>query len=150
MTQKLLAARKSRLSRKHLRAQLEEADPALMEAVVAGCTLVAYCDGWVTADEERRMRGLIRGFAPVRAFAMDDVLGFFHELTARFERDVDEAEAHALNLVVRLAGRPKEAELLIETCCSIAESDGGFDAAERQAILRMCDLLEVDPADHGL
>jgi len=35
---------------------------------------------------------------------------------------------------------------LIETACAVAEADGGFDEEERVVILRLCTLLDVDPA----
>jgi tellurite resistance protein TerB len=40
--------------------------------------------------------------------------------------------------------------LLIDTACSVAEADGGFDAEERDVILRLCRLLELDPARYDL
>ena len=52
--------------------------------------------------------------------------------------------------VARLRGQPGASRLLIETACSIAEADGGFDAEERAVILRLCKLLGVDPASFDL
>jgi len=38
----------------------------------------------------------------------------------------------------------------IETVCSVAEADGGFDAEERIVVLRLCELSGVDPALYDL
>lgn len=142
--------RKRQFSKKDFDKEFEHADPGLMEGIVAGCAIVAYSDGWVAPEEQRRMQALIRGFEPVAAFGLVDVLHFFDEVTARFASDHDQGEAYALSLVQRLVGRPHESQLLIETCCAIAEADGGFDMEERDAILKMCALLGVDSKEHDL
>ncbi len=140
---------RARLTQTRIR-ELQEADAEMMEAVVAGCALVAYSDGWVTLDETRRMSGLIRQFEPVRAFGGADIAQAFDEIAARFTRDHDEGADHAWSIVRRLANRPHDAALLIETCCAIAEADGGFDAEERQTILELCERLGVSPSAFSL
>ncbi|MCA3699484.1 MAG: tellurite resistance TerB family protein, partial [Brevundimonas sp.] len=64
--------------------------------------------------------------------------------------DLDEAEALAEATVARLRGRPEIARQVIENACAVAEADGGFDAAERETVLRLCQMLNVDPASIGL
>lgn len=139
-----------RLNQAALRQELAAGDEALMEAVVAGCAMVAYADGWVTPEEQKRMTGLIRAFDPVAAFGVAEVMERFDALSTRFADDHDAGSAHALALVARLHGRRRECRLLVETCCAIAEADGGFDAEERAALIAICDRLEVDPKEHGL
>lgn len=138
--------RRQRLSQARIR-ELQEADGELMEAVVAGCALVAYSDGWVTIEETRRMSGLIRQFEPVRAFGGADIAQAFDDIAARFTRDHDAGAEYAWSVVARLADSRHDAELLIETCCAIAEADGGFDAEERQTILSLCEKLRLNAAD---
>lgn len=121
-----------------------------MQAVVAGCAVVAYADGWVTAEERRRMLGLIRGFEPVNAYGTEEVEHYFDEVTGWFEVDHDGGETRALEIVAKLRGRGRNPELLVEACCAIAASDGGFDAEERQAARRICEVLELDPARFDL
>jgi tellurite resistance protein TerB len=140
----------SRLTAAELRSQLEDADTSVVEGVVAGCALVAYADGWVTPEETRRMRGLILRFEPASALGAAAAVQMFEDLTLEFGSDHDAGEARALELVSRLADHPQHSELLVDTCCAIAEADGGFDAEEREMILKICSLLNVDPARHGL
>lgn len=140
----------SRLSSAELRRQLEDVDASIIEGVVAGCALVAYCDGWVTPEETRRMRGLITRFEPAAAIGVAEALQMFETLTFEFAHNYEAGERHAFELAARLATRPRDAELLIDTCCAIADADGGFDAEERQMILRLCTLLGVDAERHGL
>jgi tellurite resistance protein TerB len=128
----------------------EAGDRGLMEGVVAGCAMTAYADGWVTDDERRRMLGLIRGFEPVRAYGVDEVAHEFERITERFTEDHALGEAEALQVISRLRGREDHGKLLVQTCCAIADADGGFDAEERQAVIRICETLTLRPADFGL
>jgi tellurite resistance protein TerB len=122
----------------------------LMEGIVAGCALVAYADGWVTAEEHERMLGLICGFEPITAFGLDDVTATFEGLTERFASDQKGGEVAAFEAVARVKGAQRYPALLVEACCAIAAADGGFDAEERAAAIRICQVLGLDPADFGL
>ena len=125
-------------------------DMVQMDAVVAGCAMVAQADGWVTPDERKRMIDRMRNSPTVSFFGVDDVLVLFEALNLRFERDLDDGEATAEAAIGRLRGQPGPSRLLIETACSVAEADGGIDAEERAVILRLCDLLNVDPRPYGV
>lgn len=122
----------------------------LMDGIVAGCALVAYADGWVTEEEHVRMLGLIRGFEPIAAFGLNDVAVTFASMTAQFASDQSAGEQAALEAVARLKGAGRHPELLVEACCAIAAADGGFDADERLAAIRICEVLGLDPAKFGL
>jgi len=141
---------KSRLSAAELSRELQDADTALMEAVVAGCALVAYSDGWVSPEETLRMRKLILRFEPAKALGLTEILRLFEEMTLKFADDHDAGEKDAFELVSRLVGRLHESRLLIDTCCGIADADGGLDAEERETILKLCALLQIAPGAHGL
>lgn len=121
-----------------------------MDAVVAACALVSQADGWVTHDERRRMLDRMRNSPTITFFGADDVLLMFEALHSRFERDLDDGEATAEVAVARLRGQPGPSRLLIETACSVGEADGGFDAEERDVILRLCKILDVDPSAYDL
>ena len=125
-------------------------DVIQMDAVVAGCTMVAQADGWVTPDERKRMIDRMRNSPTIAFFGTDDVLVLFEALNLRFERDLNDGEETAEVAIARLRGQPGPSRLLIETACSVAEADGGFDAEERAVILRLCELLDVDPAPYDL
>lgn len=122
----------------------------LMEGIVAGCALVAYADGWVTDEERTRMLDLIRGFEPIKAFGIQDVETTFETLTNRFVADQEDGERTALDAVSRVRGAGAYPALLVETCCAIADADGGFDAEERSAAIRICEVLGLDPGMFGL
>lgn len=121
-----------------------------MDAVVAACALVAQADGWVTPEERKRMIDRMRHSPTIAFFGVNEVVLAFEALNMRFERDLDDGEATAEVAVARLRGQPGPSRLLIETACSVAEADGGFDAEEREVILRLCHLLSLDPARYDL
>jgi tellurite resistance protein TerB len=125
-------------------------DVIQMDAVVAGCAMVAQADGWVTPDERKRMIDRMRNSPTVAFFGADDVIVLFEALNLRFERDLDDGETTAENAVSRLRGQSGPSRALIETACAVAEADGGFDAEERAVILRLCTILDVDPAPFDL
>jgi tellurite resistance protein TerB len=122
----------------------------LMDGIVAGCALVAYADGWVTEEERVRMLGLIRGFEPIAAFGLDDVASTFALMSTQFASDQKAGEQAALDAVAKLKGAGRYPELLVEVCCSIAAADGGFDAEERLAAIRICETLGLEPAEFDL
>jgi tellurite resistance protein TerB len=122
----------------------------VMEGIVAGCALVAYADGWVTDDEHNRMVSLIRGFEPIAAFGIDDVMQTFETVTTRFIADQANGEAAALKAVARVKGAANYPALLVKTCCAIAAADGGFDAEERKVVIRICNVLGLDAADFDI
>jgi len=122
----------------------------LMEGIVAGCALVAYADGWVTDTERDRMSALIRGCEPIAAFGLAEVGQTFADYTQRFSDDFEAGERHALDAVARLKHVNRYNTLLVETCCAIADADGGFEEEERLAAIRICDALDLDPASFGL
>jgi len=121
-------------------------DEIEMDALVAACALVAQADGWVTADERKCMVERMRRSPAVAVFGVHEVLHGFETLNARFDRDPDDGVEAAETAVRRLAGRAGPSRLLVETACAVAEADGGFDAEEREVVLRLCELLELPPA----
>jgi tellurite resistance protein TerB len=131
-------------------------DEIEMEALVAACALVAQADGWVRTEERQRMVDRMRRLPAVQAFGVQEVLLGFETLNARFERDTDDGVAAAETAIRRLAGRSGPSRLLVETACAVAQADGGFDAEERDVVLRLCELLDLAPgafemvADQGV
>lgn len=119
-------------------------DRLQLDALVSACALVAHADGWVTAEERRRLVTRVQGLPALGVLGVDEAVEAFEALIDRFDRDPEDGEAVAEAAILRLRGRPAPAYLLVAAACSIASADGGFDAEERAAILRICDLLDLD------
>lgn len=125
-------------------------DVAQMDAVVAACALVAQADGWVTAEERRRMTDRMSRSPGIRFFGLHEVTVGFEDLNIRFDRNSEDGKVAAEAAVTALRGQPGPSHPLVNTACSVAEADGGFDAEERDVILRLCRLLDLDPARYDL
>lgn len=125
-------------------------DVEQMAAVVAACALVAQADGWITPDERRRMIERMAACPVIAFFGADEISLLFEALSLRFDLDPAEAEATAEAAVRRIAGDARASRALVATVSSVAEADGGLDREERDVILRLCDLLNLDPLSFDL
>ena len=119
-------------------------DSLQLEALVGACALVAYADGWVTAEERRRLVARVQGLPAFGVFGVDEAVQAFEALIERFDKDPDDGEAVAEAAILRLRGRAGPAHMLVAAACSIAAADRGLDAEERAAILRICHLLDLE------
>lgn len=119
--------------------------PEFGRALAAACALVAQADGCIRAEERQRVVERMRRSPAVAVFGLQEVLLGFEILNERCERDLGDGVAAAETAVRRLAGRSGPSRLLVETACAVAEADGGFDAEERDVVLRLCELLNLAP-----
>lgn len=125
-------------------------DALQLEALVAACALVAHADGWVTHEERSGVHARMRRLDATAVFGVQRALVAFESMIVAFERDPVVATVRAHDAIRRLARDRGPCQALVEAACSIAIADGGFDKAERDVILDICDLLDVDPQAHGL
>lgn len=125
-------------------------DNTHFEALIAACALVAHADGWVTDAERMSASARVRGLNAASAFGVERCLVAFDAFINRFDQDAETATGHAESAILKLSSQPGPARLVVEAACRVASSDGGFDGAERTAILDICQLLNLDPAPFGL
>lgn len=121
-----------------------------MEAVVAGCALVAAADGNISSQEKQKMVGFIQNSDELKVFRLEDVIQFFNGVVGKFEFDRDIGRAEALKVIGRLRGNESAARIMVRVCCVIGGSDGIFDEAERKAVRAICAELGLNPADFDL
>lgn len=121
-----------------------------MEAIVAGCALVALADGTVSAAEKRKMLGFMRQSDELKAFDPVAVVDYFNSVIAKFDYDFEIGRIEALKVVARMKANPEAANVLVKVCCIIGSSDGNFDTDEKEVVADICRELSIDPAKHGL
>lgn len=119
-------------------------DTMQMDAVLADCASVVHVDGRVTPDERTRLVERMRNSPTVAFFGTDDLLTLFEALTPGFENDRDEGEAHAAVTVSCPRHQPAFSGMVIETVRRVPLADDGFDAEERDVILRHCSIFRAD------
>ncbi|MGB4333562.1 MAG: tellurite resistance TerB family protein [Chromatiaceae bacterium] len=122
----------------------------LMEGVVAGCAMVGYANGSVSAAEKQKMMGFLQSSDAMKVYDINQVLDTFGRFSRQFEFDTDIGQAEALKVIGKLRNKPDEARLLVRVCCAIGSSDGDFEDSERQAARSICRELGLDPADFYL
>ena len=121
-----------------------------MEAVVAGCALVAAADGDVSASEKQKMIGYMQNSDELKVFKMEDVIASFNATVAKFEFDATIGRAEALKKIAKIKGKDGADRLLVRVCCAIGAADGDFDANERAAVTLICMELGLAPSEFDL
>ena len=120
------------------------------EALVSACALVAQSDGWVTPEVTRRVTERMRTLPALDVFGISDLIEAFEARIEDFNRDPEAAAIMSEGTIRRLRDKPDAARLVASAACSVASADGGFDAEERAAILRICALLVLSPQEVDL
>lgn len=122
----------------------------MLEAVVAGCALVAYADGKVELSEKTKMLGFIQNSPALSVFGMSDVVKSFDNYMAGFGFDLTIGKAQALNAMGKLKTRPEEARIAVAVAISVGGADGNFDDAEKAVVREICAVVGLSPVEFGL
>jgi tellurite resistance protein TerB len=123
---------------------------SFLEAVVAGCALVAHADGAVKAEEKQKMMGFLRNSEVLSAFSADEVIGIFDKYAKQFEFDAQIGQASALQAVAKVKAKEAEARLMVRVCCAVGAADGDFDEKEKAMVRKICAELGLNPKDFDL
>ncbi len=118
-----------------------------MEALVAGCSLVAAADGNINSAEKQRMTGFIQNSSELKVFELRDVIKSFNAYCEKFEFDSEIGKAEALKAIGKIRSKPDAARLLVRVCCAIGSADGNFDESERKVCRMICTELGLNSAD---
>lgn len=121
-----------------------------LDAVVAGCTIVAHADGRVKPEEKQKMMGFLRTNESLSVFDTNEVIELFEKHSKSFEFEFAIGEANALQAVAKLKGKDAEARLMVRVCCAVGASDGDFDEHEKAAVRKICNELGLNPKDFDL
>ncbi|MBF0371805.1 MAG: tellurite resistance TerB family protein [Alphaproteobacteria bacterium] len=121
----------------------------LLEAVIAGCALVAYADGNVSAEEKQKMMGYLKNSDQLKFFDSGEVIRIFQKYVGKFEFDASIGTGEVMQVVGKFRGKP-QAQLVVRVCCAIGAADGDFDAKEKAVVRRMCSELGLNPSDFNL
>ena len=123
---------------------------SFLEAVVAGCVIVAHADGTAKPEEKQKMMGFLRTNDSLSVFDVNEVIELFEKYSKSFEFDFAIGEANTLQTVAKLKGKDAEARLMVRVCCAVGASDGDFDEHEKNAVRKICNELGLNPKDFDL
>lgn len=121
-----------------------------MDAVVAGCALVAAADGHIESSEKQKMASYINRSEELKVFDMNDVINHFNHFVSGFEFDHGVGKMEALKAIGKLKNNPEAARILIGVCCAIGAADGDFDEKEKIIVREICQTVNLNPADFQL
>jgi tellurite resistance protein TerB len=92
----------------------------------------------------------MRTLPALDVFGISDLIEAFEARIEDFNRDPEAALVMSEGTIRRLRDKPDAARLVASAACAVASADGGFDAEERAAILRICALLVLSPQEVDL
>ena len=121
-----------------------------LEAVVAGCALVAHADGVVKPEEKQKMMGFLRNSEVLSVFGADEIIAIFDKYAKQFEFDAQIGQASALQAVAKVKDKEAEARLMVRVCCAVGAADGDFDDQEKAIVRKICAELGLNPKDFDL
>jgi tellurite resistance protein TerB len=121
-----------------------------LNAVVAGCALVAAADGSISSSEKQKMLGFINSSDDLKVFNTDEVIAAFNAIVNKFDFDFEIGKAEALKVISKIKPDEAASKLMIRVCCIIGASDGNFDASEKAIVTLICRELGVSEAEFDL
>lgn len=121
-----------------------------LDAVVAGCALVAAADGNISASEKQTMVGLIQNSEALKVFKTAEVIERFNHFASGFEFDPMIGKQEALKAMLKIKGNQEEAKMCVTICCTIGSADGNFDRNEQQVVRDIYNALGLSPTEFGI
>ncbi|GGD87112.1 tellurite resistance TerB family protein [Paenibacillus nasutitermitis] len=121
-----------------------------MDAVVAGCAVVAYADGKVDAEEKNKMAGYINLSEELKVFDMGDVINRFNFYIGNYEFSREIGKQEALKAIAKFKSKPEVGRVIVGVCCAIGAADGDFDMQEQAVVRDICNVLSLNPGEFSL
>lgn len=117
---------------------------AMLEAMVAACSLIAHADGEVAPAERRRTITVLRDNLSTAVFSRRAVAAEIAEHEANFRLDPEVAQQIARERLAPVAGQPSAAHRVIAACREIIPADGIAHPAEYRTLAEIKALLGVE------
>ncbi|CAN7652390.1 MULTISPECIES: tellurite resistance TerB family protein [unclassified Paenibacillus] len=121
-----------------------------MDAVVAGCAVVAAADGSIDANEKQKMAGYMSRSEELKVFDMSDVIARFNHYVGNLEFDAMIGKQEALKSIAKFSNKPEIGRVIVGVCSAIGAADGDFDDKEKAAVRDICNSLGLNPSEFSL
>jgi tellurite resistance protein TerB len=121
-----------------------------MDAVVAGCAVVAAADGSIDANEKQKMAGYMSRSEELKVFEMSDVIARFNHYVGNLEFDAMIGKQEALKSIAKFSSKPEIGRVIVGVCSAIGAADGDFDDKEKAAVRDICNSLGLNPSEFSL
>lgn len=121
-----------------------------LDAVVAGCAVVAAADGSINDDEKQKMIGYINRSEELKVFEISDVIARFNHYIGNFEFSAMIGKQEALKAISKFSSKPEIGRIIVAVCCAVGAADGSFDDKEKLAAREICSALNLNPNEFNL
>lgn len=121
-----------------------------LNAVVAGCALVAAADGKIEESEKNKMAGYMNLSNELKVFDMHDVIVQFNTYVSNFEFSPEIGKQEALKSISKFSGKPEVGRVIVAVCSAIGAADGDFDEQEQAVVREICRVLGLSPSEFSL
>ena len=121
----------------------------LMQAIIAGCLLVAAADGEIEAKETKALEASLRANPSLKHFGTEitDTLNRFREM---LEAGGNLAKVKIMREIDDVKATPADAEEAFACMIDIAQSDGEIEPAELKVLEQIGRKLSVRLEDFGI
>lgn len=126
------------------------ANKDFMEAVAAGCAMIASADGSIDPSEKQKMIGFISINESLKVFNLGDVIERFNYYAQLFEFDFNVGKSEAIKAISKIKKDTNASRTCISICCAIGAADGDFDKDEMKLVKEICIHLGINPSEFQL
>lgn len=121
-----------------------------LNAVVAGCALVAAADGKIEESEKNKMAGYMNLSNELKVFDMREVITQFNAHVSNFDFSLEIGKQEALKSISKFSGKPEVGRVIVAVCSAIGAADGDFDEQEKAVVREICRVLGLNPSEFSL
>ena len=120
-----------------------------MEAIVAGCALIAAADGHLELSEKEKMVEFIKGSTIMSLYNTSEVVGEFNKYADVVIADYNVGKKDCIDAILKVRYSKEETTQVVRFCSIIAAADGSVSEKEEAIIKELAVTLELDPKEFG-
>lgn len=120
-----------------------------MQAIVAGCALIAAADGNLELAEKEKMAGFIKDSSIMSLYDMSEVLGEFNKYAQVVITDYNSGKKECVDTISKIKDNKEETTQVVRFCSIIASADGKVSEREEAIIKELAVILGLDPKEFG-
>ena len=122
----------------------------LMEAIVAGCVLVAAADGEIEDKEMKKLDKLLTTNDNLSGFKPAEIRKVMTRFQNMLDADFDVGRNKVEKELVDISDNEEHCEEVFLNMLAIAKSDGEIEDKEKVVLVKVGRLLGISLADYGL
>jgi tellurite resistance protein TerB len=122
----------------------------IMEAVVAGCMLVAMADGTLSKAEREKMDKLLSTNDQLSAFKPSEIRKVMQRFENQLDADFGVGKKRMLDQIGDISDNSDSCEEVFLNMLAIAKADGEVEPAEAKVLQEVARLLGINLAEYNI